>query len=224
MLKYGFPTLAIAALILLISAAISSRAAAAEEPFGVPGTDAALITECSGGTAYTYNDYTIYTRKSPSYEGQDIYILTKSTDGEDACAVDIKKAWYVINAGEFQGANTFAGVYENYLFIDQWPGREHKRLLIIDVGTKSLVFFDWYDDPVLEDGTLRYNRVLKARKSVKKKIPCPDAEKWEEQGKAALYIEAMTLDLRTMKKDASGQFSCKPAEAITKRAQKYNIH
>lgn len=225
MLRFVFdsPALATAALLLLISAA-APFPAGAEEPFGVPGADAALITECRGGTAYTYNKYIIYTRQSPSFEGQDIYIFEKGSGGQDPCAVDIKKVWYVINAGEFQGANTFAGVYGNDLFIDQWPGQEHKRLLIIDIGTKSLVFFDWYDAPAIEYGTLRYNRVLKARKSVRKKIPCPEAEKWEQEGKAVLYVEAMTLDLATMKKEASGRFSCKPAEAITKRAMEYNIH
>lgn len=219
--RYIASLIAGAALALTLSA--SPRTPEERRPFGVPGSDPALVTECGGGTAYAYNDYTVYTRKSSAFEGQDIYVFEKGA-GADPCSADAKKAWYVINAGEFQGANTFNGVYGKYLFIDQWPGREHKRLLVIDIGTKSLVFFDWYANPAIEGGTLRYDRVLKARKSVTEKIPCPDAVKWEKEGKAVLYVEAVTLDLGTMKKDASGRFSCKPGELITERAQEYNIH
>jgi len=101
---------------------------------------------------------------------------------------------------------------------------DHKRLLIIDVGLKSLVYFDWYADPAIEGGALRYNRVLKASKGTKKEIPCPDAEKWEKEGLAVLYVEKMTLDLGTMKETHSGDFFCKQAAPITKRAPDYTIH
>jgi hypothetical protein len=192
--------------------------------FGIPGADPAQKKECDSGTAYVYPKYIIYTRKSPAFEGQDIFVYKPSSGVPDPCPLAARNAWYTINAGEFGGANTFAGMHGGCLLIDEWPGRDHKRLLIIDVGLRSLVYFDWYADARIESETLRYNRVLKAGRKTKKEIPCPDAEKWEKEGKAVLYVEEMTLDLRTMKEKHSGKFFCEPAPAITKRAPDYTIH
>lgn len=206
--------------------ALASFSQAAELPgwFGIPGADPAQKKVCDDGTAYVYPKYIIYTRKSPAFEGQDIYVYKPSAGVPDPCPLAARNAWYTINAGEFGGANTFIGMHGGYLFIDEWPGRDHKRLLIIDVGLKSLVYFDWYADARIESETLLYNRVLKASKAVKKEIPCPDAEKWKKEGFAVLYVEKMTLDLGTMKETHSGNFFCKQAAPITKRAPDYTIH
>ena len=209
---------------LLIALAPSAQGAETTGWFGIPGADPAQMKECDGGTAYIYPKYIIYTKKSPAFEGQDIYVYKPSAGVPDPCPFAARNAWYTINAGEFGGANTFMGMHGGYLFIDEWPGRDHKRLLIIDVGLKSLVYFDWYADPAIEGGALRYNRVLKASKGTKKEIPCPDAEKWEKEGLAVLYVEKMTLDLGTMKETHSGDFFCKQAAPITKRAPDYTIH
>lgn len=192
--------------------------------FGIPGADPAWKKECGGGTAYVYPKYIIYTRKSPAFEGQDIYVYKPASGVPDPCPLAARNAYYTINAGEFGGANTFIGMHGGHLFIDEWPGRDHKRLLVIDVARRSLVYFDWYADARIESETLRYNRVLKASGSVKKEIPCPDAGKWEKEGKAVLYVEKMTLDLKTMSETHSDEFFCEPAPAITKRASDYTIH
>lgn len=209
---------------LLLILTFTPLAVNAGDEFGVPGAQAPIsVAACGEGNAYIYKKYMVYARKSPSFEGQDIHIFKLQSTPDDPCSLVGKTPFYTIKAGEFQGANTFAGVYGKYLLIDQWPGEEHKRLLIIDIPSKSLVFFDWYAEPVIKDGTLRYYRVLKARKSVREKIPCPDAGKWEKEGKTALYVEKMSVDLATMKKDASGEFSCIESEPITKRAAEYTF-
>lgn len=189
-----------------------------------PGSDPAVVKECGGGAAYVYPEYVVYTSKSPSFEGQDIRVYKPRAAVDDPCALADREAYYTLNAGEFGGANTFAGMHGGLMLVDEWPGRDHKRLLVIDAALKSLVYFDWYADPAIEKDTLRYNRVLKASRSVKKEIPCPDAEKWEKEGKAVLYVEKMTLDLTTMKETHSEEFFCKPATAITKKAARYTIH
>ena len=209
---------------LILCAAIAFRAAAAGEPALIPGSDPASVRECGSGTAYVYPEYVVYTSKSPSFEAQDINVYKPSGVVDDPCRLAGREAYYTLNAGEFGGANTFAGMHGGYMLIDEWPGRDHKRILVIDVALKSLVYFDWYADPVIEKNTLRYNRVLQASRSVKEDIPCPDAEKWEKEGKAVLYVEKMTLDLGTMKETHSDEFFCKPAPAITKRAANYTIH
>jgi hypothetical protein len=215
---------AIAAAALITAFAAFARG---EEPpvrFGIPGSDPSLSRECGGGTAYVYPEYIIYTRKSPAFEGQDIYVYKPASGVPDPCTLALSDAYYTISAGEFGGSNTFAGMHGGYLLIDEWPGRDHKRLLVIDAAARSLVYFDWYSGARIEAGTLTYNRVLKASKSTRKKIPCPEAEKWEKEGNAVLYVEGMTLDLRTMKETHSGKFFCEPAPAVTKRAPDYTIH
>ncbi len=222
MLKARIAAVTAAFVILLAShAALGSDTAGA--PL-IPGSDPAEVRQCPDGAAYVYPAYIIYTRKSPYFEGQDIYVFKPRGPVEDPCALASREAYYTINAGEFGGANTFVGMHGVDLFIDEWPGRDHKRLLVVDADKKSLVYFDWYADPAIEGDILRYNRVLKASKGTKKKIPCPDAEKWEKEGFAVLYVEKMTLDLGTMKKTHSGDFFCKQAAPVTKRAPDYTIH
>jgi hypothetical protein len=214
---------------IVLAALITALAASAQGEeftgwFGIPGADPAWKKECGGGTAYVYPKYIIYTRKSPAFEGQDIYVYKPASGVPDPCPLAARNAYYTISAGEFGGANTFVGMHGGYLLVDEWPGRDHKRLLVIDVAKRSLVYFDWYADARIEAETLLYNRVLKASKATRKNIPCPDAEKWEKEGSAVLYVEGMTLDLGTMKETHSGKFFCEPAPAITKRARDYTIH
>lgn len=215
-------TILTSGLLMLLTALCANGAAAANVPM-IPGSDPADVKQCDGGTAYVYSNYIIITRKSPSFEGQDIYVYKPRAAVSDPCSLAGRDTFYTINAGEFGGSNTFTGMHGDYLFIDEWPGRDHKRFLVINVTDKSLVYFDWYADPDIEKDTFRYNRVLKASGSVKKKIPCPDAEKWEKEGKAVLYVEKMTLDLETMNETHSDEFFCEPALAVTKRAADYTI-
>ena len=184
--------------------------------FGIPGADLPKTTECGDNYAYAYDKYTIYTRKSPYFEGQDIFIHKPASPVSDPCALGTKNAWYTINAGEFGGSNTFLGMHGDYLFVDEWPGEEHKRLLVINAGTRSLVYFDWYTDPLIDEGKLIYNRMLKTGRKAKEEVACPDAEKWEKEGLIILYAEKMTLDLGTMKETHSGQFFCEPGQPVKK--------
>lgn len=191
-----------------------------EPPAMLQGADTPSVKECGEWTSYAYKDYVVNTRHSAAFAGQDIFIFKRQESLSDPCSLRPYNAWYTVNAGEFGGANVFLGMHGGLIFIDEWPGRDHKRLLIIDAAAKSLVYFDWYTDPVLEGGTLNYKRVLKASRKTKSSISCPGAAKWEEEGKLALYTEKMSLDLATMKSTASGEFSCEPGPAI-QRARRY---
>jgi len=182
----------------------------------IPGTDKPQIKQCGDAdTAYIYDDYAIYTQPSGDYDGSNIYIFKSRAQLNDPCKVDYKRAYFTIRVGEFGGVNVYAGAYKNLIFLDQWTGRNFKRLLGIDVETKSLVFLDTYADPEIQGDTLIYYRTLKAkRQSVRDKIPCPEAVDWESQGKQVLYVEKMSIDLGTIKKQPSGEFSCIPSEPI----------
>lgn len=222
---YPVPGRRLTYLILAAFAILSANVslAIANEPEPPPmlkGADTPSVRECGEWKSYEYKNYVVNTRHSPDFAGQDIYIFKHPANLDDPCSLRPHNTWYKINAGEFGGANTFLGMRGGLVFIDEWPGRDHKRLLVIDAAAKSLVYFDWYADPVLEGDTLLYKRVLKSSRKTKSSIPCPDAAKWEEEGKQALYTEKMSLDLSTMKATNSGEFSCEPAAAI-QRATRY---
>lgn len=179
----------------------------------VPGTDKVEEVSCPVGKAFVYDVYTIYSEASPDYEGQDLFIH-KTEDGQDPCRLAKQNAYYFIRAGQFGGANQFVGMYGDKLFLDQWPGRDHKRLLILELPTRSILFFDWYDEPELRDDTLYYNKVLKAGKKTKKDIPCPEAAMWEEEGLLPIYIQKAEVNMETMKREVNPERSCKSAARI----------
>jgi len=208
--------------VLAMPAATAPHASAyePEPPAMLEGADKPSVERCGEWTSYEYKDYVVNTRHSAAFAGQDIFVFKRPANLEDPCSLRPYNVWYTINAGEFGGANAFLGMHGGLLFIDEWPGRDHKRILIIEAAAKSLVYFDWYTDPVLRGDTLQYKRVLKASRKTKSSISCPDAAKWEEEGKLALYTENMSLDLATMKAAASGEFSCEPGPAI-QRARRY---
>ena len=182
----------------------------------IPGSEKAEIFRCTDeSTVYLYDSYEILQRPSKDFEGNNIFVYSPRPKNTDPCTKNQSKPYYHLKAGEFGGANTFFGLYENLIFIDQWTGRDFKRLLVINLNSKSLVFFDTFAKPSIHNGKLEYFRTLKAkRKSVREKIPCPDAEKWQSEGKQVLYVEKMTVNLSTMKKHPSKKFSCMPTDPI----------
>ena len=223
MQQFIFSALTIAVFIILTAAfSYSEEGYVLDNVELIPGTDKPVIVSCTDlSTVYNYKDHEIHARPSPDFEGSNIHIYKLQPKGNDPCTTDHPEAYYLIKAGEFGGANTIAGVYGNLLFIDQWTGRDYKKLLIINLDTKSLVFFDTYAEPEIRAGKLNYFRTLKAkRKSVRDKIPCPKAQKWKSEGKQVLYVEKMSVHLGTMRKEPSGEFSCMSTEPIGTAAPK----
>ncbi len=224
MRKFLFSSVTIAAFILLTSAISYSKEGYL--PKLISGTDKSKLAQCTdGSTVYTYENYEIHTKPSEDFVGNNIKIYKPRPKVSDPCTSYHSKPYYFIKAGEFGGANTFIGVYGKLLFIDQWTGRDFKRLLAINLDNKSLVFFDTHTEPSIKNGKLQYFRTLKAkRQSVRDKISCPEAEEWESEGKQVLYVEKMSVDLSTMKKEPSSEFSCMPAEPVASTTLKRYGH
>ncbi|MCK5392048.1 MAG: hypothetical protein KAJ31_06440 [Deltaproteobacteria bacterium] len=227
MQKIIFSTFAVAAFIIVTNAFSYSADGYDQNKLKlIPGSNKAAVAQCTdGSTVYSYENYEIHTKPSEDFVGNNIKIYKSNPEVSDPCTSDHTKPYYYIKAGEFGGANTIAGLYGNLLFLDQWTGRDYKRLLAINMDTKSLVFFDTYAEPEIRAGKLNYFRTLKTkRQSVKDKIPCPEAEKWQSDGKQVLYVEKMSVDLSTMKKEPSGEFSCMPVDPIGTAAPKRYGH
>ncbi len=174
----------------------------------IPGTETPKVKECPGSTAYIYKVYTVVVERSPAFYGNDHYIYKPRKNGANPCKLSPQNSYFTINAGEFGGSNTFAGIYGDLVFLDQWTGYDRKRMVIYDLAKKSIVHFDWFLNPSIDDGVLSYDRSLKASRSTRDKIPCPEAGKWRDEGLSVKYIEAMSVNLETMDKRKSGNFSC----------------
>ncbi len=210
--KFLLNTFTILALLLLTAPlALAQYTDELEEPpvaAIIPGTETPEIKECPGTTAYIYREYTVVIERSQAFYGNNHLIFKPSKKGTDPCKLSPQNTYIKILAGELGGSNTFAGIYDDLVFLDQWTGYDRKRLVIFNLTKKNIVHFDWFLDPRITDGVLTYNRSLKASRSTKKKIPCPEAEGWKEEGLSVKYIEGMTVNLETMDKRHDSNFSC----------------
>lgn len=202
-------------LFILISG-VYSHATGENEAELIPGSDKPQIIKCNEiNDAYVYDDFLIYTGSAIDYKGSNIYIFNPKLKRSNPCDPDLKKVSYIIRVGELGGANKFIGAHDNIIFLDQWTGRDFKRLLGINIDTNSLVLIDTYTKPEILNNEMTYFRTLKAkRQSVRDKIDCPEAAVWESEGKQVLYVEKIIVDLNTMKKYPTDQFSCIPSEPI----------
>jgi len=165
----------------------------------ISGTENPVIKECAKGTAYIYKDYEIHVEPSPEHQGMNIFLYSPEISNGNPCNLDRATASHIIGTGETEGNNFFAGVYENYLFIDQGTGPDHRILSIYDLTQKKLILFTEYSAPDLKDGILTYYKTLVPDPDVIKNIPCPDAEKWTDQGLTVLYERKEKFTLKSEK-------------------------
>ena len=76
-----------AAILALLAASGAYTAEAADSPL-IPGSDPAEVKQCGGvGTAYIYREYIIYISKSPSFEGQYIYVFKPRAAVPNPCSL-----------------------------------------------------------------------------------------------------------------------------------------
>lgn len=175
----------------------------------IPGTENPQLKKCQKGTAYIYKDYEIHVEPSPELNGMNIFIYNSEVSEGNPCNLDRTNASHIIGTGETEGNNFFAGIYENYLFIDQETGVDQRILSIYDLKNKKLILFSEYSDPELKDGVLTYYKTLVPEPGVIKNIPCPDASKWTEQGLTVLYERKETFTLESQTRLPVQEYRCR---------------
>jgi len=183
-----------------------------EQQFGFPGTDETEIVNCSGGSAYVYDDYVVYTTRSEGYPGYDIYVFDVAGEPADPCGMDTAKAYLAITAKDAGGSNFFSGVYEDYLFIDRGTGPSHRMLNVFDMNTRRVLIFTEYTEASVSDDVLTFWDTVQKRDILEGKVSCPEAAEWNKQGLEAVYERKTTLDLKTGLKKPSGDYRCSPAQ------------
>lgn len=79
----------------------------------LPGTDTPEIKKCPDGAAYVYKKNIIYVIQNFVFPGQVIYIYKPADLPADPRGAGMGEKYFSITAGEFGGANFFAGVSGN---------------------------------------------------------------------------------------------------------------
>jgi len=183
-----------------------------EQQFGYPGTDKTVIVNCSGGAAYIYDDYVVYTTRAKGDSGYDIYVFDVAGQPAEPCGMDTAKAYLVITSKEAGGSNFFSGIYEDYLFIDRGTGPSHRMMNVFDMNTKRVLIFTEYTDASVSDGVLTYWDTVQESELPEEKVSCPEAAEWKKQGFEVIYERKATLDLKTGLKKQSSDYRCSPAQ------------
>lgn len=178
----------------------------------IPGTETPVIKKCAKGKAYIYKNYEIHVEPSPSQQGMNIFIYPPEISEGSPCALDRKNASHIIGTGETEGNNFFAGIYKNYLFIDQGTGPDLRILSVYDLGLKKLILFTEYSDPKLKDGVLSYYKTLVPDPGVIEDIPCPDEAKWQDQDLTVLYEQKELFTLKTGTREPERKYRCRPGQ------------
>jgi hypothetical protein len=178
----------------------------------LPGTENPVIKECNSGKAYMYKDYEIHVEPSPELEGMNIFLYSPDVSRGNPCGIDRKNASHIIGTGETEGNNFFAGIYGNYLFIDQGTGPDLRVLSVYDLSNKELVLYTGYSDAELKDGELTYFKTLVPKPGVVEQISCPDAAKWKEQGLTVLYEQRENFNLNTETRVPVEEYRCRAGQ------------
>ena len=178
----------------------------------IAGTEDPKIIECQIGTAYLFENYEIKVEPSPQQQGMNIFLYAPETSNGNPCDLDKRNASHIIGTGETEGNNFFEGVYKNYLFIDQGTGPDQRILSVYDLNQKKLILLTEYSDPELKDGVLNYYKTLVPKPGVIENIPCPDAEKWKEQGLTILYEQKETFTLETQIRLPINEYRCRAGQ------------
>lgn len=178
----------------------------------IPGTDIPRARECGRGNAYRYNEYTIYTEPAAEEVGENIKVYRTDKRDNNPCIVRARRPLYTYDNETLGGANYFAGLYLDYLFIDQGTGPSYRGLSIYDLSTGKLQYFTNYEDPVLSDGTLTYFETVHARDFYHAKNACLHIATWTKKGLSTHYQRKTAYNLETGKKEALDIYRCGPGQ------------
>jgi len=200
-------------MILLIGCPSGNDAVNSAEKAGlIPGTENPKIKKCQNGGAYIYKEYEIKVEPSPERQGMNIFLYAPETSGGDPCNIEKKKASHIIGTGQTEENNFFAGLYKNYLFIDQGTGPDQRILSVYDLTQNKLILLTEYSDPRLKGSVLTYYKILVPDPGVIENIPCPDAEKWREQALTVLYEQKETFTLNTERRLPIREYRCRAGQ------------
>ncbi|MEM7009210.1 MAG: hypothetical protein AAF462_08770 [Thermodesulfobacteriota bacterium] len=178
----------------------------------IPGTENPIIKDCAKGKAYLYNNYEIHVEPSPEHWGMNIFLYSPDVSQGNPCTLDRKTASHIISARETGENNFFAGLYKNYLFLDQGTEPEQRILSVYDLATKRLILLTEYSDPALKDGVLTFYKTLVPEPGVIENIPCPKSQSWKDKGLNVLYEQKENYTLETETRLPIREYRCRAGQ------------
>lgn len=160
---------------------------------------------------YVYNKYAVVVAPTEDV-GEDIKIIARNSPVDESYLSDPVKAPAYFKVEE--GDNYFFGIYADYLFIDSGTAPEPRGLGIYDLAQKKEIYDGSYSSPIKLEKDLRLTYYEEVEQSALKgkKVDCPQAEQWKNDGLGVAYEEKVSLDLKTLKKSRSGNIRCAARE------------
>ena len=109
-----------------------------------------------------------------------------------------------------QDANNFAGVYQNYVLIDNGTGPNKREIVIYNITTKELTFSTKYEGELkIENGKLHYINASSKVENAKEQIDSFSNEnKCSTKGCKTLAGYAAYFDFETLKSTTTKDIKC----------------
>lgn len=163
--------------------------------FGVRGSAPVEITKYPDHTCYKYKLFIVHEKPHAYSQGNDIMVtpLSKGEDPVSLCESFKDRPHMLL---ENKGANHFYGMAGPWLFINDGTGADPHALIIVNMAEqKEQITAPFFQPVVLKDN--RYLEFYSLEEDPPLRSACPQAAKWEKQGKKVLFKRKVRLDLRT---------------------------
>jgi hypothetical protein len=167
---------------------VASAAVAKDTAIGISGCEKATFD----GKTYTYAS---------------TKVTVKTSDGSPDEIIEVNGAAI---PNKKDGAASFAGVYKNFLFIDDGTSTNGRTLRIWGIKEKKFLFETAYEgDLSLASDKVKFIQPIDL-KTVKlsKPVNCPDKAKWEKAGLGVGYGQPHQYDLVKLSATPAGDIVC----------------
>jgi hypothetical protein len=134
-------------------------------------------------------------------------VTVKASDGSPNEIIEVNGT---VIPNKKEGAASFAGVYKNFLFIDEGTSTNGRTLRIWGIKEKKVLFETVYEgDLSLASDKVKFIQPIDLKKvRLSKLVNCPDKAKWEKAGLGVGYGQPHQYDLAKLSATPVGDIVC----------------
>ncbi len=134
-------------------------------------------------------------------------VTVKGSDGDSNEIIDVNGT---VIPNKKDGAASFAGVYKNFLFIDDGTGTNGRTLMIWGIKEKKVLFQTAYEGELsLASDKVKFIQPIDLTKvKLSKPVNCPNKAKWEKDGLGVGYGMPHQYDLAKLSATPAGEMVC----------------
>jgi hypothetical protein len=134
-------------------------------------------------------------------------VTVKSSDGNAGEIIEVNGT---VIPNKKDGAASFAGVYKNFLFIDDGTGPNGSTLSIWGIKEKKVLFQTAYEGELsLAGDKVKFIQPIDLKVvRLSKPVNCPDKAKWEKAGLSVGYGMPHQYDLVKLSATPAGDIVC----------------